>query len=266
MIRERIKEFASTKFLFQSGKKFIILDEADQMTSEAQAALRRTMESFSESALFCIICNYRNNITQAIQSRCTKFRFAPISPIILTKKLYQIADLENIKYDENGIKAIVNVCAGDMRRCLMLMQSISTSHDSITESSFLKVTGLPSPIAFQTIIHILFNDDFDEAFTKIRRIQMKNGISLREVIRATFEYTLRLKIPSELLGFMIDELSHIEESLIVDISEKIQLSHLIGVFHLAREAIGQSISINEILNEDIALSWERDLAESDTVY
>ena len=79
VVREQIKEFASTRQMFSSAPKLIVLDEADNMTNPAQFALRRVIEKFTRNARFCIICNYASKIIPALQSRCTRFRFAPLS-------------------------------------------------------------------------------------------------------------------------------------------------------------------------------------------
>lgn len=79
VVREQIKTFAGTKRLFSSGFKLIILDEADAMTQIAQNALRRVIEQYTANVRFCLICNYVGKIIPAVQSRCTKFRFAPLS-------------------------------------------------------------------------------------------------------------------------------------------------------------------------------------------
>ena len=73
VVRNQIKEFAGTKKLFSSGVKLIILDEADAMTGDAQAALRRVIEKYTSNTRFCLICNYVNKIIPALQSRCTRY-------------------------------------------------------------------------------------------------------------------------------------------------------------------------------------------------
>ena len=78
-MRDQIKEFASTRIMFSSAPKMIILDEADNMTSAAQSALRRVIEKYTRNARFCLICNYASKIIPALQSRCTRFRFAPLA-------------------------------------------------------------------------------------------------------------------------------------------------------------------------------------------
>ena len=78
VVRAQIKQFAETRTLFSSGFKLVILDEADAMTTAAQAALRRVIEQYTRNVRFCIVCNYVNKIIPAIQSRCTRFRFQPL--------------------------------------------------------------------------------------------------------------------------------------------------------------------------------------------
>ena len=78
VVREQIKSFAGTKQLFNTGVKLVILDEADAMTNDAQFALRRVIEKNTKNTRFCLICNYVNKIIPALQSRCTRFRFAPL--------------------------------------------------------------------------------------------------------------------------------------------------------------------------------------------
>jgi replication factor C subunit 3/5 len=94
VVREQIITFASTKKIFSSGFKLIILDEADAMTQAAQAALRRVMEKYSRNVRFCIICNYVSKIIPAIQSRCTRFRFAPLGKDQIDRRLEFIFEQE----------------------------------------------------------------------------------------------------------------------------------------------------------------------------
>ncbi len=94
IIRDQIMSFASTKTIFNKGFKLIILDEADAMTHDAQNALRRILEKFTENVRFCIICNYLNKIIPAIQSRCTRFRFGPLHDDKMKARLTHIIEQE----------------------------------------------------------------------------------------------------------------------------------------------------------------------------
>lgn len=127
VVRDTIKNFASTRQMFSNAPKLIILDEADAMTSAAQMALRRVMEKFTRNARFCMICNYSNKIIPALQSRCTRFRFAPLSPEQAIARTKDIADAEHLNYTSEGLEACVRLGNGDMRRCLNILQSTSMS-------------------------------------------------------------------------------------------------------------------------------------------
>src|SRR5882762_1355785 len=94
VVREQIKQFAETRTLFAKGFKLIVLDEADMMTTAAQAALRRVIEQYTKNVRFCIICNYVNKITPAIQSRCTRYRFSPLPMAQVEKRLTGVIEAE----------------------------------------------------------------------------------------------------------------------------------------------------------------------------
>lgn len=93
-MREQIKNFAETRTLFSKGYKLIILDEADMMTTAAQAALRRVIEQYTKNVRFCIICNYVNKIVPAIQSRCTRFRFSPLPMSEVERRITGVIETE----------------------------------------------------------------------------------------------------------------------------------------------------------------------------
>ena len=107
VVRNEIKEFAGTRQLFNKGVKLVILDEADAMTNDAQFALRRVIEKYTRNARFCLICNYASKIIPALQSRCTRFRFAPLGPEQCLERVRVVADTEQVKYVESGLQACV---------------------------------------------------------------------------------------------------------------------------------------------------------------
>jgi replication factor C subunit 3/5 len=123
VVRDQIKEFASTRQMFTSAPKLIILDEADAMTNAAQFALRRVIEKYTKNARFCLICNYASKIIPALQSRCTRFRFAPLEPAQARERLAIVAEAEHCVATPDGLDACVTLGTGDMRKCLNILQS-----------------------------------------------------------------------------------------------------------------------------------------------
>ena len=89
-VREEIKGFAEKMTISNKGVKLIILDEADSMTFDAQFALRRIIEKYSDNTRFCLICNYENKIIKPIKSRCVDIRFYPIMKRCIVNKLKEI--------------------------------------------------------------------------------------------------------------------------------------------------------------------------------
>lgn len=141
VIRERVRRFAqsvpmtsnfsgdhSTSNGNQSrvlkNLKLIILDEADSMTCAAQACLRRTMEIYSKTTRFCLICNYVSRIIEPIASRCSKFRFQPIAAPLMLERLEHICESENVRYtDVKVLEHLISVCDGDLRQAITTLQS-----------------------------------------------------------------------------------------------------------------------------------------------
>uniref|UniRef100_K1Q6V6 Replication factor C subunit 4 n=1 Tax=Magallana gigas TaxID=29159 RepID=K1Q6V6_MAGGI len=150
VVREKVKKFAQTTAsgTRPDGKpcppfKIIILDEADSMTSPAQAALRRTMEKESKSTRFCLICNYVSRIIEPIASRCAKFRFKPLADQILTERLQGICEAEKISYDKESIKALIDSSEGDMRKAITYLQSVARlkGDEEVSKADVFEIAG-----------------------------------------------------------------------------------------------------------------------------
>ena len=122
----------------------IILDEADSLTADAQAALRRTMETYSRVTRFCIICNYVSRIIDPVASRCSKYRFKPLGHDAMKACLRRIGDAEGMTgLSDAAIEAILLYAGGDMRKAITTLQSTAQLHgpgavvspEAITEGS-----------------------------------------------------------------------------------------------------------------------------------
>ena len=154
VVRNEIKEFAGTRQLFNKGIKLVILDEADAMTNDAQFALRRVIEKYTKNARFCLICNYVSKIIPALQSRCTRFRFAPLKRDQIRSRLIEVAVAEKCKTTDDGLDAILSLSGGDMRRVLNLLQSTSMANDTVDANTVYSTSGAPMPDVVYHTYHI----------------------------------------------------------------------------------------------------------------
>merc|ERR1719295_2428526 len=253
VVRNQIKVFASTKQIFSNGFKMIMLDEADAMTSSAQFALRRVIEKYTKNTRFCLICNYVNKIIPALQSRCTKFRFAPLREDDIKGRLWDIAKTEGVNLTDDGMKSILRLSGGDMRRCLNIMQSAHTAHNVVNEETVHECTGSPRDIDIKEILHFLLNKDFKAAFDGIRNKMDERGLALNDVISGIYQLVIRMKIDSMVLCKVLSQLADLEHRLTVATNEKIQLASLVAIFQVVRhEAFklhrkkqGNDIAMNE---------------------
>src|SRR5216117_3436284 len=117
-VRTKVKEIARLAPFGGTNFKIIFLDEADNLTADAQAALRRTMETYSKTSRFILSANYSSRLIEPIQSRTAVFRFRPLKPEAIREYVGPIAKAEKLKITEDGMEALVYVAEGDMRRGL----------------------------------------------------------------------------------------------------------------------------------------------------
>lgn len=117
------------------------------MTNVAQFALRRIIEKYHSNARFCLISNYVSKIIPALQSRCTRFKFKQIPLDAAKTRIQSIARAESLSISDEGIQAVFRLCAGDMRRVVNMLQSLSMMNkvDIIEAQTVYDFTGNPSP-------------------------------------------------------------------------------------------------------------------------
>jgi replication factor C subunit 3/5 len=248
VIRQQIKEFASTKKIFSQGFKLIILDEADHMTKDAQAALRRVIEKYTKNVRFCLVCNYVNNIIPALQSRCTRFRFAPLKKPEIASRLREIAKKEGIQLENSGLDAIYKLSNGDMRKCLMILQSTFMSFGKVNEDAVYACTGNPSPSEIQKILDLMVNQPFEKAYNEVLLIKNVKAFALSDIIREIHQHIFRLGISDDCKMFLLEKLADIEYNLALGASEKLQTSAMIGAFQITKEAIvRKNITIADLI-------------------
>ena len=136
IIRNKVKDFARTRAIGDVPFKIIYLDECDALTREAQQALRRTMENYTQTCRFILSCNYSSKIIEPIQSRCVVFRFKQLDKKEVLEIIDGIAKSEKIKIDEKAKDALYDISEGDCRKLENILQSSAAITDHITEEMF----------------------------------------------------------------------------------------------------------------------------------
>jgi replication factor C subunit 3/5 len=237
VVRDQIKEFAGTRKLFSTGIKLVILDEADAMTTDAQSALRRIIEKYTSNTRFCMICNYVNKIMPALQSRCTKFRFAPLKTEQITGKLDEICEAEKINITPSGKQAILDQAGGDMRRVLNLLQSAHTAYPEIGEEQVYLCAGAAMPKVIDQLFMSLMNDTFDDGYKNVTRATTELGYALVDIATAISIHVLEASLPPQIHAHILDKLSNVEYALSHGVNEKLQIGAVVGAFSVAREML-----------------------------
>merc|ERR1712083_81256 len=141
VVRNKIKMFAQQKVTLPRGRhKIIILDEADNMTSAAQQALRRTMELYSNTTRFALACNISSKIIEPIQSRCAILRYTRLSTKQILTRIQEILQFEQINsFTSKGLEAILFIAEGDMRNAINSIQATYSGFGMITDENVYKV-------------------------------------------------------------------------------------------------------------------------------
>ncbi|XP_012255893.1 replication factor C subunit 5 [Athalia rosae] len=235
IVRGQILNFASTRTIFNDGFKLIILDEADAMTNDAQNALRRIIEKYTENVRFCVICNYLSKIIPAVQSRCTKFRFGPLASEQVMPRLEHVIEKENLVVTEDGKNALMTLSGGDMRKVLNVLQSTWLAYGSVTEETVYSCVGHPLPSDIRSIANWLLNENYVLAYCKIQDLKTKKGLALQDILTELHLFVNRIEFPDNILINLVVKMADIERRVAAGCTEAVQLNALVAAFQCARE-------------------------------
>ena len=228
VVRGKIKEFARTAPLGGAEFKIIFMDEADALTSDAQAALRRTMEKFSGICRFILSCNYSSKIIDPIQSRCAVFRFKPLTADDVKEFLESIVQKENVDIDDDAMAGLIHVARGDMRRAVNSLQVAASLGKKIDLDVIYQTTGMANPQAVKSMIETALDGNFIKARDMLDDIMITFGLSGQDVIKQIHATFFDLSITdAEKVKFM-DKTGEIEFRIVEGSNERIQLEALLA--------------------------------------
>ncbi|BDZ71939.1 replication factor C small subunit [Methanobacterium petrolearium] len=210
-VRKDIKSFCRLKAV-GAPFRIIFLDEVDNMTKDAQHALRREMEMYTKTSSFILSCNYSSKIIDPIQSRCAIFRFAPIKGHRIVGRLEQIAKTEGVKYAPGSLESIVYFAEGDMRRAVNILQSTASMGEEITEENVHDVVSKAKPKDVRRIVNLALDGDFMKARDLLREVMVVQGTSGEDMVTQIYQEVSRMSMDDLISGKeYVDLVEHIGE-------------------------------------------------------
>jgi len=226
MVRERVKKFSRFAGLdTEIPFKIIILDEADEMTSDAQTALRRIIEDTSKICRFVLIANNLSKIIAPIQSRCVVFKFTRISDNEIISQLKFIAKQEKIKTDEKGLQTICDYTNGDLRHAINILQAVASSGD-VTESIVKSVVGLTKTKDVQDVLKLALDGKISDSRDKMIELIKVYGMSESDFLKYINQAAFNSKTNN--LEGMLQAIAKYDYRILVGSNPEIQLSALLA--------------------------------------
>ncbi len=222
VVRGKIKEFARTAPI-GAEFKIIFMDEADALTGDAQAALRRTMEKYSGICRFILSCNYSSKIIDPIQSRCAVFRFRPLSSEDIRSYLSMIAEKEGVDIADDALEGLVRIAHGDMRRSVNSLQVAASLGRRVDLDLVYQTAGMANPAAVRELMETALNGNFIQARNLLDDLMVTNGLSGQDVIKQIHQSIFDLAVSDYDKVKMIDKCGEVEFRIVEGSNERIQL-------------------------------------------
>jgi len=204
IIRNQINSFVNSKSLFNNGMKFVILDEVDYMTKNAQIALRYLLQNYKSNVRFCLICNYISRIDEALQNEFVRLRFNQLPEREIINFLNIINENEKLQYSDETIYLIQKLFNSDIRSMINYMQS----NEQIIYNKKIIQTQL-----WEKLTDDIKSKDLDENLQFISKLSTEYNIEKKNIIKNYLNYLIRNKkylISSSFLSF-VENIMHIQD-------------------------------------------------------
>ncbi|MGY8754161.1 MAG: replication factor C small subunit [Candidatus Poseidoniales archaeon] len=226
-IRSKVKQFARTAPYGSAKFKIIFLDEADALTHDAQGALRRIMEQYSETCRFIMSCNYSSKIIEPIQSRCAVFRFRPLADAEVEDQVKAVAKSEGVNLDEEAAQALVKIAQGDLRKAITALQVAAALENHITRALIYETSATAPPETLHSYLMACRQDGFHAARRRLREILDRYGLAGTDFVNQLHRELYGVDFMSELQKLDLTELmAEIDFRLVEGGGESVQLDAL----------------------------------------
>ena len=205
IIRNQINFFVNSKPLFFTGMKFVILDEVDYMTKNAQQALRYLLQNYSNNVRFCLICNYISKIDEGLQNEFIRLRFNQLPQNEIICFLSNISESENLNLNDKSLSSIQKLYKSDIRSMINFMQS---NQDIVklknTESE--EIFSIIDNNVWETLIlKIKQREKLEKINCYVQEISYKYNIDKKNIIKDFFNFIIRnnkIDLTSSFLNFV----------------------------------------------------------------
>jgi len=206
IIRNQINQFVNSNALFHNGMKFVILDEVDYMTNNAQQALRYLLQNYNNNVRFCLICNYISRIDDGLQNEFIRLRFNQLPENDIIDFLQHIATTEKVNIDLASLKQIQQLYKSDIRSMINFMQS----NQNILNS---KYNIIDSVIWEKMYEMFCIEPNKKKIVSYIETISMTSNMDKKNILKHFLNYIVRNKteiIKPTILNF-IENIMHFQE-------------------------------------------------------
>jgi replication factor C small subunit len=233
VVRQKVKDFARTKSIGNVPFKVIFLDEADALTKEAQQALRRTMENYTNTCRFILSCNYSSRIIDPIQSRCVVFRFKILEKKDIINVIKKIAEKENLKLTEDAHETLYEASEGDCRKAINLLQATASVSLDINAEMISMILSSAKPKDIKVVLDYALAGDFVNARDKLLDVMLKESVSGTDIIKSIQKEIWNLQIDPEIKVRLTEKTGEAEFRMTEGSDEFVQLQALLASFVLA---------------------------------
>ncbi|HUU48650.1 MAG TPA: replication factor C small subunit [Nitrosopumilaceae archaeon] len=225
MVREKVKKFTRFAGMADAPFKLIILDEADEMTNDAQTALRRIIEDTAKFCRFILIANNISKIIDPLQSRCATFKFTSIPEEDVIARLTEIAKKEKVKADKKGLKEIYDYSEGDLRHAINLLQA-TASLGEISQENVKASAGLTKTSDVDIVLKMALDGKITDAREKMIELIKVYGMSESDFLK--YLNSSVFKSNHEHLSKILEVIAKYDYRILVGANPEIQLSALLA--------------------------------------
>jgi len=182
IIRNQIHQFVNSNSLFHNGIKFVILDEVDYMTKNAQQALKYLLQGFTDNVRFCLICNYISRIDESLQNEFMRIRFNQLPETDIIHFLSTISIKENLNISDKKLKSIQRLFKSDIRSMINYIQS---NQNTINTNAVIDIT------TWENLTKVIKNkDDLKKSILLFHDISNEYNIDIKNVIKDYLNYII----------------------------------------------------------------------------